>query len=84
MVILLLSRFIKFLVTDKTNLPNNLHDKISLINFLENDPRNINNKYFCEIYDNVFLHYRAGGNWQNTIKYTDLIDNLKNILLNII
>ena len=72
------------LTWDKTNLPNNLHDRISLINFLENDPRNINNKYFCEIYDNVFLHYRAGGNWQNTIKYTDLIDNLKNILLNII
>ena len=22
-------------------------------------------KFFCEIYDNVFLHYRAGGNWRN-------------------
>ena len=27
------------------------------------DIRNKNGKFFCEIYDNVFLHYRAGGNW---------------------
>ena len=20
-------------------------------------------KFYCEIYDDVFLHYRAGGNW---------------------
>ena len=27
------------------------------------DIRNKDGKFFCEIYDNVFLHYRAGGNW---------------------
>jgi hypothetical protein len=32
--------------------------------FLNNDPRNENGKYFCEIYDNKFFHYRAGGNWK--------------------
>lgn len=48
---------------NKTELPENIND-INLINFLENDPRNVDGKYFCEIYDNVFLHYRAGGNWR--------------------
>jgi hypothetical protein len=32
--------------------------------FIEKDPRNVDGKYFCEIYDNRFLHYRAGGNWR--------------------
>ena len=31
---------------------------------MKNDTRNTNNKLFCEIYDNKFLHYRAGGNWR--------------------
>jgi hypothetical protein len=35
--------------------------------FLKNDPRNKkpDNNYFCEIYDNTYLHYRGGSNWQN-------------------
>ena len=34
--------------------------------FIETDPRNTpDGKYFCEIYDNTYLHYRAGSNWQN-------------------
>jgi hypothetical protein len=50
-----------------TELPSNLqkpkHEK--LIDFIKNDVRNpSNDKFFCEIYDNVFLHYRAGGNWR--------------------
>jgi len=32
--------------------------------FIKNDPRNKNGRYFCEIYDDIFLHYRAGGDWQ--------------------
>jgi hypothetical protein len=35
----------------------------ALLTFLQEDPRNVGGKFFCEIYDNVFLHYRAGGNW---------------------
>jgi len=49
---------------DKDELPDNLKSNEKLLNFLNNDPRNKNNKYFCEIYDDVFLHYRCGGNWQ--------------------
>ena len=50
---------------DITELPTNLIENIPIIDFIKNDLRNNNNKFFCEIYDNVFLHYRAGGNWKN-------------------
>ena len=50
---------------DITELPTNLIESSPIIEFIKNDPRNSNNKFFCEIYDNVFLHYRAGGNWMN-------------------
>jgi len=39
------------------------HVSPELISFIQNDSRNQNGKYFCEIYDDIFLHYRAGGNW---------------------
>lgn len=45
-------------------LPEHLQHHTKLIEFLQNDTRNENGKYFCEIYDGVFLHYRAGGNWR--------------------
>lgn len=45
-------------------LPNSiLENNKKLIDFLQKDVRNKNGKFFCEMYDNVFLHYRAGGNW---------------------
>ena len=50
---------------DIGELPKKLHDNRMLIYFLNNDIRNVNGKFFCEIYDDVFLHYRAGGNWRN-------------------
>lgn len=59
--------FIKHLCScswDINELPKNLQDNVKLIDFLKNDTRNVNNKFFCEIYDNKFLHYRAGGNWR--------------------
>ena len=31
---------------------------------MRNDPRNENGKFFMEIYDNRFWHYRCGGNWR--------------------
>jgi hypothetical protein len=58
--------FIKHLWSCSWNqdeLPNNLRDNKKLIDFFTKDIRNKNGKFFCEIYDNVFLHYRAGGNW---------------------
>ena len=49
---------------DINELPINLQKNSKLISFFQNDVRNTNGKFFCEIYDNVFLHYRAGGNWR--------------------
>lgn len=50
---------------DMSELPDNLKNNTKLVEFFLSDPRNINNKFYCEIYDNKFLHYRAGGNWEN-------------------
>ncbi len=63
---------------DITELPTNIIESSPIIDFIKNDPRNSNNKFFCEIYDNVFLHYRAGGNWLN--EGMDLHNNLSNNL----
>ena len=48
---------------DASEMPDNLKINKKLVEFLLSDPRNQNNKFYCEIYDNKFLHYRAGGNW---------------------
>ncbi len=63
------------------NLPDNLKDNELLIDFLIKDPRNENGKIFCEIYDNKFLHYRAGGNWRN--EGLNFHQDLSNKLMNI-
>ena len=36
-----------------------------LLDFLKADFRNKEGNFYCEIYDNCFLHYRAGSNWTN-------------------
>ena len=66
---------------DKNQYPQNLGDE--LLSFLENDTRNKDGKFFCEIYDNLFFHYRAGGNWRKEGKdiHNNLSKNLKSILL---
>ena len=68
---------------DINEIPKNLETNTKLIEFLKNDIRNENNKFFCEIYDNVFLHYRAGGNWRGEGLETHelLSQKLKNTLL---
>lgn len=66
---------------DLSELPENLKNNEKLIEFLINDPRNINGKFFCEIYDNKFLHYRAGGNWRQ--EGLNFHFELSNKLLNI-
>lgn len=51
---------------DIDELPINLQNQTKLIHFIQNDVRNqTNGKIWCEIYDDIFLHYRAGGNWNN-------------------
>ena len=51
------------LTWDETEIPDNLKENDELIRYLKEDRRNNDSKYFCEIYDNIFLHYRCGGNW---------------------
>jgi hypothetical protein len=50
---------------NESELPNNLKNSEKLLEFFKSDPRNQRGNFFCEIYDNKFLHYRAGGNWMN-------------------
>lgn len=67
---------------DMNEFPKNItNDK--LIEFIINDPRNQNGKFFCEIYDNKFLHYRAGGDWERRgiSTHFELANKLKDLLL---
>ena len=48
---------------NETELPDQLKARTDLLQFLKEDVRNVGGKFYCEIYDDVFLHYRAGGNW---------------------
>jgi hypothetical protein len=69
---------------EEKEIPENLKSNDKLIHFLKEDVRNKEKKFFCEIYDNVFLHYRAGGNWMKQgIKLHEYLSNkLKDSLLN--
>lgn len=62
-------------------MPQSINKKIA--DFIRNDPRNKNNGYYCEIYDDIFLHYRGGGDWNRSGLefHTTLANKLKNILL---
>lgn len=68
---------------DLNDLPDNLKDNNKLVDFLITDVRNVNGKFFCEIYDNKFLHYRSGANWRGEGLQTHkmLTEKLKNCLL---
>jgi hypothetical protein len=56
---------------------------IELATFFRNDPRNNSGNYFCEIYDETFLHYRAGGDWQRRGLgfHNELTEKLKGVLM---
>jgi len=68
---------------DENEMPDNLKNNDKLFKFLKEDPRNYNNKFYCEIYDNKFFHYRAGGNWEkkDINIHIDLSIKLKETLL---
>ena len=63
--------------------PEYIKQNATLLDFLTNDPRNENGKFFCELYDGAFLHYRAGGNWrQEGLAFHQAItERLKRVLL---
>ena len=69
---------------NETELPENYKDgRPELLQFLKEDVRNVNGKFYCELYDNVFLHYRAGGNWNNEgmALHNEMTDKLKKVLV---
>jgi hypothetical protein len=45
------------------DLPKDIN--INIRQFLDNDVRNTNGKYFAELYNEKILHYRGGSNWMN-------------------
>lgn len=47
---------------DESEYPSNFYGE-NLLKLLKKDPRNVNGKFFFEIYDGKFLHYRAGSGW---------------------
>jgi len=68
----------------ETDIPENLRENETLLQFLKEDPRNSGDTFFCEIYDSCFLHYRAGSNWMcdGMEKHNALSKKLKQLLLN--
>ena len=64
-------------------LPKRLQQNTALVTFLKNDMRNMNGTFFCELYDDIFLHYRAGCNWrgEGLEMHRKLTGMLKNALL---
>ena len=77
--------FIKHLWSGSWNieeLPENLKTNNSLIEFLKNDKRNKDEKYFSEIYDKCMFHYR-GSTWLNIndeILHKENINKLKGLI----
>lgn len=68
---------------NETEMPTNLKANTALLTFLQEDPRNVNKNFYCEIYDQVFLHYRAGSNWneEGMGLHNELTAKLKQVLL---
>ena len=68
---------------DENDAPDCIKTNKGLLQFLKENPRNENNKFFCELYDNCLLHYRAGGNWMGEGHdfHINLAKNLKDAIV---
>jgi hypothetical protein len=66
-----------------TELPDNLKTNAALVTFLQEDVRNVKGNFYCELYDKVFLHYRAGSNWnkEGMVLHQELTRKLKQVLM---
>lgn len=73
--------FINHFSSLKWNETNRKIENEKLLKFLKEDPRNEKDQFYCEIYHNKFLHFRAGGNWKRDIPFHDLFLKLKDMLL---
>jgi hypothetical protein len=68
---------------DESEMPKFIKENKKVLEFLETDPRNKEGKFFCEIYDDKFLHYRGGCNWLGAGMqlHINLTKKLKSILM---
>jgi hypothetical protein len=77
--------FIPYLQSERWNTDTHPvpHIAENVIQFIHTDPRNRNRKYWCEIYNNSILHYRAGSNWRREGRefHDRLTDALYKILM---
>ncbi len=53
-----------------------------LVNFMENDDRNRNGNFYCELYAETFIHFRAGSNWNK--EKAEVVTNRNNNFLSAI
>jgi hypothetical protein len=56
------------------------------LSFCMTDPRNSKDgKFFSELYDSAFFHFRAGGNWErrNPVEYQTSVQTLRAVIQNI-
>lgn len=67
---------------DASEIPDNIKMNPRLLEYIESDPRNVGGKFFMEIYDRTFLHFRAGSNWigKGPLQYQKRISELRDIL----
>lgn len=52
------------------------------LNYIKNDVRNTGTKFYSELYDNTFFHFRAGGNWEKrgATEYSSRVDLLESVV----
>jgi hypothetical protein len=55
------------------------------LSFFMTDERNQDGMFFAELYDNLFLHYRAGGNWEkrDPAAYNANVERLKDTVYSV-
>lgn len=65
---------------DANDMPSRINKHITL--FVNNDVRNVDGKYFSELYFDKLLHYRGASNWmeQSQQMHTHLVHLLKSAL----
>jgi hypothetical protein len=68
---------------NEQELPVRYRGRHDLIKFLKEDVRNAGGNFYCEIYDDIFLHYRAGGNWneEGMTLHNQMTNKLRKALL---
>jgi hypothetical protein len=55
------------------------------LNYIKNDVRNVEGKFYAELFDSTFFHFRAGGNWEKrgADEYGGRVDLLADVVYSI-